>query len=176
MWADKGCRQGIMILSLETILLSKMGSFQLVGGGIAAFHPSRYGSLRSRSWHQRTPYPGFSQKGRETFRVERVKGQPDSRTSGWSGRRDSNPRPLRPERSALPGCATPRYQLLEGVHRSGTPEGTRTPNLLIRSQTLYPIELRVHCLAAGGKKATGWGRCQEFPSNSCSRGPKIPFA
>lgn len=25
--------------------------------------------------------------------------------SGW---RDSNPRPLRPERSALPGCATPR--------------------------------------------------------------------
>ena len=27
---------------------------------------------------------------------------------------------------------------------SGTPEGTRTPNLLIRSQTLYPIELRVH--------------------------------
>ena len=27
--------------------------------------------------------------------------------------------------------------------KSGTPEGTRIPNLLIRSQTLYPIELRV---------------------------------
>src|SRR5882757_5458723 len=27
----------------------------------------------------------------------------------WSGWRDSNPRPLRPERSALPSCATPRW-------------------------------------------------------------------
>ena len=29
----------------------------------------------------------------------------------WSGREDLNLRPLRPERSALPGCATPRHQL-----------------------------------------------------------------
>jgi hypothetical protein len=29
-------------------------------------------------------------------------------SSVWSGREDSNLRPLRPERSALPGCATPR--------------------------------------------------------------------
>ena len=27
---------------------------------------------------------------------------------------------------------------------SGTPGGSRTPNLLIRSQTLYPVELRAH--------------------------------
>ena len=27
--------------------------------------------------------------------------------------------------------------------KSGTPGGSRTPNLLIRSQALYPIELRV---------------------------------
>ena len=27
---------------------------------------------------------------------------------------------------------------------SGTPKGSRTPNLLVRSQTLYPIELWVH--------------------------------
>ena len=27
---------------------------------------------------------------------------------------------------------------------SGAPLGTRTPNLLIRSQTLYPIELMAH--------------------------------
>ena len=27
---------------------------------------------------------------------------------GWSGRRDLNPRPYRPERYALPSCATPR--------------------------------------------------------------------
>src|SRR5213596_591311 len=28
----------------------------------------------------------------------------------WSGWRDLNPRPLRPERSALPSCATPRVE------------------------------------------------------------------
>ena len=33
----------------------------------------------------------------------------------------------------------------EGV-RSGTPEGTRTPDLLIRSQSLYPTELPAHFL------------------------------
>ena len=27
---------------------------------------------------------------------------------------------------------------------NGTPGGSRTPNLLVRSQALYPIELRVH--------------------------------
>ena len=27
---------------------------------------------------------------------------------------------------------------------NGTPEGIRTPGLLIRSQALYPAELRVH--------------------------------
>ena len=31
----------------------------------------------------------------------------------------------------------------EGI-RSGTPEGTRTPDLLIRSQSLYPTELPAH--------------------------------
>ena len=31
-----------------------------------------------------------------------------SARSCWSGRKDLNLRPLRPERSALPGCATPR--------------------------------------------------------------------
>ena len=35
---------------------------------------------------------------------------------------------------------------------SGTPGGTRIPNLLIRSQTLYPIELRVRCARHGRKK------------------------
>ena len=41
--------------------------------------------------------------------------------SGW---RDLNPRPLRPERSALPGCATPRSQTLT---RSGPPGSTTIP-------------------------------------------------
>ncbi len=29
----------------------------------------------------------------------------------WSGRQDSNLRPLGPEPSALPGCATPRLEI-----------------------------------------------------------------
>ena len=42
-----------------------------------------------------------------------------------SGRLDSNQRPLRPERSALPGCATARKDLQ--VKGSGT-EGSRNIN------------------------------------------------
>ena len=30
---------------------------------------------------------------------------------------------------------------------TGTPKGTRTPDLLIRSQSLYPTELSAHLLA-----------------------------
>jgi hypothetical protein len=33
---------------------------------------------------------------------------------------------------------------------SGVPGGARTPNLLVRSQVLYPIELRVHYLLTKG--------------------------
>ncbi len=41
------------------------------------------------------------------------------------------------------------------VDPKNTPEGSRTPNLLIRSQMLYPIELRVllkHMLWCGRRK------------------------
>jgi hypothetical protein len=31
------------------------------------------------------------------------------------------------------------------VGRAGAPGGIRTPDLLVRSQTLYPAELRAHC-------------------------------
>ena len=31
-----------------------------------------------------------------------------------------------------------------GIHASGTPEGTRTPHLLLRRQLLYPDELLAH--------------------------------
>ncbi len=54
----------------------------------------------------------------------------------WSGRQDSNLRPSGPKPDALPSCATSREKI------NGVPGETRTPNLLIRSQTLYPIELR----------------------------------
>ncbi len=35
----------------------------------------------------------------------------------WSGRRDSNPRPQRPKRCALPDCATPRSNYFESYAR-----------------------------------------------------------
>ena len=47
----------------------------------------------------------------------------------WSGREDSNLRPLRPERSALPGCATPR-------------------------QNQQNHEARRDCLTSGGRNAS----------------------
>ena len=38
----------------------------------------------------------------------------------------------------------------------GAPERSRTPNLLIRSQTLYPIELRAHVISgAEDRNRTG---------------------
>ena len=48
-------------------------------------------------------------------------------------------------------------------HIFGTPEGTRTPDLLIRSQSLYPTELPAHvhpkCLCI---LAHGVGKCKPF--------------
>ena len=37
--------------------------------------------------------------------------------------------------------------------RSGTPGGSRTPNLLVRSQALYPIELRVQTVCQSIEQA-----------------------
>ena len=37
-----------------------------------------------------------------------------------------------------------RHHPMGGVFLFGAPEGTRTPDLLIRSQALYPAELRAH--------------------------------
>ena len=47
--------------------------------------------------------------------------------------------------------------------RHGTPEGTRTPDLLIRSQSLYPTELLAHkhsLLNAGGIITHPFGKCK----------------
>ena len=38
----------------------------------------------------------------------------------------------------------PQYTLNLTLNLNGVPRETRTPNLLIRSQTLYPIELWAH--------------------------------
>ena len=52
---------------------------------------------------------------------------------------------------------------------SGTPEGTRTPNLLIRSQTLYPIELRVHARCAGEEMSPFGGLMSRFLLSSTKK-------
>jgi hypothetical protein len=63
----------------------------------------------------------------------------------WSGRVDLNHRPPGPEPGALTGLRhapqTSRYRRA-APRDHGAPGGTRIPNLLIRSQMLYPIELQ----------------------------------
>ena len=53
----------------------------------------------------------------------------------WSGRQDLNLRPSVPKTDAIPSYAT---------SRNGAPDKNRTRNLLVRSQTLYPVELQAH--------------------------------
>ena len=40
-----------------------------------------------------------------------------------------------------------KIHIPDGMWIFGTPEGTRTPDLLIRSQSLYPTELPAHTFA-----------------------------
>ena len=60
----------------------------------------------------------------------------------WGGRRDSNPRHSEPQSDALPTELRPPYE--KGMTKNGTPEGTRTPDPLLRRQLLYPPELLAH--------------------------------
>ena len=66
-----------------------------------------------------------------------------SRLIVQSGREDLNLRPPAPEAGALTGLRYAPNTLV--VPTDGTalhgPKGSRTPNLLIRSQMLYPVEL-----------------------------------
>ena len=52
---------------------------------------------------------------------------------------------------------------LQGLE-SGTPKETRTPNLLIRSQTLYPIELWVLGVACALRRARAGKRPEQAAS------------
>ena len=59
---------------------------------------------------------------------------------------------------------------------NGTPEGTRTPNLLIRSQTIYPIDLRVPCVWRGGNKPGFAAGVKDFSAILAGRGKKVQGA
>ena len=76
--------------------------------------------------------------------------------SGW---RDLNPRPLRPERSALPSCATPRttrpaYRRLST--RLTTASAADQPRTLVRGQRDMPYEPQgtPHCRRGQAGRAT----------------------
>ena len=83
---------------------------------------------------------------------------------GISGRQDLNLRPLSQTR-----CSTKlsHFPLIKA------PERSRTPNLLIRSQTLYPIELRAHMVPRAGSNPHGGHPPQDFKScaSACSATP-----
>ncbi len=85
------------------------------GGGSACAHASGSESSKQQATLRAmmslvacVPPAGCVTPGRARLRHPSV--GPDRSRGGifWSGRLDSNQRPLRPERSALPGCATPR--------------------------------------------------------------------
>jgi hypothetical protein len=79
----------------------------------------------------------------------------------WSGRRDSNPRPLRPERSALPGCATPRHL---GAARS---RGREDPSTILgRGASGFSKP-------ASGAEDLRSGRGDEVKHDAPQRGPEL---
>ena len=84
--------------------------------------PPALGHRSRRVLHGRhTTHPGLvpapgSRSGYEHTKSPGPNGPGDS-PSGW---RDLNPRPLRPERSALPSCATPRCPMSIAIPRRKT--------------------------------------------------------
>ena len=60
----------------------------------------------------------------------------------WSGSRDLNPGPLRPERSALPDCATPRCSNSIMRRRQGQPNQVDLSN---RGSILSVLILEAYC-------------------------------
>lgn len=70
---------------------------------------------------------------------------------------------LPPSRSRTRAGSARRSLVLDspdpsGRNENGVPGGTRTPNLLVRSQALYPIELRVRTVNTP-KKHGGFYPC-----------------
>lgn len=74
-----------------------------------------------------------NRQGLRSSRFERGAVTTSAGSSRWSGRPDSNRRPPRPERGALTKL---RYNPVR------TPETSRTSDLLVRSQALYPLSYR----------------------------------
>ncbi len=84
----------------------------------ASQHPMR-GGRRHGNEHVRRIIRGAGAGCRVQTRKKRPR-RTASDLPMWSGCRDLNPGPLRPERSALPNCATPRCQPLREGRRNPT--------------------------------------------------------
>ena len=97
-------------------------------------------------------FAGVSEAGARRRNPERSEGSGEERSVGE--------RMVRPERIELePFCGRERSGSPQAKSRAergiwgrakcrrknGAPGENRTPNLLVRSQALYPIELRAHC-------------------------------
>ena len=97
--------------------------------------------------------------------------------SGW---RDLNPRPLRPERSALPSCATPRVPWKGHASVAERPEQT-LPDHASRHDHAEPsperrksgYEVRVNSVASGGqaKRNGAYGEVPN-PALTCNALPR----
>lgn len=129
----------------------------------------QYSALHNRTWITPTVHPWLTkQKAMKSF-------DPQLPRQTFP---DGDPRALN---NSPPGCCLPRLRLGRAVrvpstHKKrktrtqcvlvflGAMEGTRTPGLLIRSQSLYPAELPTHVLRARNMMyySTGSELCQHF--------------
>ena len=82
-------------------------------------------------------------------------------TTHWSGWRDLNPRPLRPERSALPSCATPRAFptiAVTGREEKSAPHKLHHTDVLVAYRSIVTgvyMSSRAHSVSLR-RVASGW--------------------
>ena len=71
-------------------------------------------------------------------------------------------------------CHKSRFCLASDKKKNGAPERIRTSDPLIRSQVLYPAELRVHCVGGNTYKLGGAQEAFDIKSKKMSRGGLMP--
>ncbi len=75
----------------------------------------------------------------------------------WSGRQDLNLRPLHPQCSALPGCATPRFKCRNDTAKGSFCNQKSLPkSVIVDSVTATSIRLLVQCLSDQEAACTSW--------------------
>ena len=85
----------------------------------------------------------------------------------WSGWRDLNPRPLRPERSALPSCATPRCSAAKHSRRGLSAAQTGNRGLPLGRQAAARDQGEQGGLRAGRRSGPGRSGWCRSPAETC---------